>query len=223
MVSSAPKRWTSPKEVRMRAHPRDAEATRQRILAAAEAEFSAKGLAGARVDLIAHAADSNKRMIYYYFGNKEQLYLAVLENAYTHMRAQERDIVLGHLEPQAAIRALVQFKFDYFARHPALIGLLNGENVHRARYLKRSRRLRDLHVPLVKTIAGILKQGATRGTMRKGVDPLQLYMSISAVSYFYFSNRATLSTAFGRKLEAPAEARARRRHAVEVILGYLRP
>src|SRR5438105_1340051 len=97
---------------------RDAAATRERILRAAETEFSAKGLAGARVDVIARASGSNKRMIYYYFASKEQLYVSVLEQAYADLRRRERDIVLGHLEPKAAIRALVQFKFDYFDRHP---------------------------------------------------------------------------------------------------------
>jgi AcrR family transcriptional regulator len=202
---------------------RDAEATRQRILDAAEREFSAKGLAGARVDVIAAGSGSNKRMIYYYFGNKENLYVAVLENAYTHMRREESGLSLDSLDPLAAIRALVLFKFDYYERHPVLISLLNAENVHGARYLRRSRNVTKLYMPLVETLSGILKRGAKTGVMRTPIDPVELYVSIAALSYFYFSNRATLSNAFGRAFDSPAARRSRRAHVVEVILGYVRP
>lgn len=202
---------------------RDAEATRQRILDAAEVEFSDKGLAGARVDVIAAGAGSNKRMIYYYFGNKENLYVAVLENAYSHMRREESGLSLDTLDSLAAIRALVLFKFDYYDRHPVLISLLNAENVHGARYLRRSRKVTKLYMPLVETLSRILKSGAKKGVMRAGIDPVELYVSIAALSYFYFSNRATLSNAFGRAFDSPAARRARRAHVVEVILGYVRP
>ncbi len=202
---------------------RDAEATRQRILDAAEVEFSDKGLAGARVDVIAAGAGSNKRMIYYYFGNKENLYVAVLERAYTHMRREESGLSLDSLDPLAAIRALVLFKFDYYDRHPALISLLNAENVHGARYLRRSRNVTKLYMPLVETLSRILKSGAKKGVMRTGIDPVELYVSIAALSYFYFSNKATLSNAFGRAFDSAAARKARRTHVVEVILGYVRP
>jgi AcrR family transcriptional regulator len=202
---------------------RDAEATRQRILDAAEAEFSAKGLAGARVDVIARGSGANKRMIYYYFGNKENLYVAVLENAYTHMRREESGLSLDSLDPLAAIRALVLFKFDYYERHPVLISLLNGENVHGARYLRRSRNITKLYMPLVASLSDIIKSGAKKGVVRGGIDPVELYVSIAALSYFYFSNRATLSNAFGRAFDSAAARRARRAHVVEVILGYVRP
>lgn len=202
---------------------RDAGATRQRILDAAEKEFSAKGLAGARVDVIAAGSGSNKRMIYYYFENKENLYVAVLESAYTHMRREESGLSLDSLDPLAAIRALVLFKFDYYERHPVLISLLNAENVHGARYLRRSRNVTKLSMPLVETLSGILKQGAKKGVMRAAIDAVELYVSIAALSYFYFSNRATLSNAFGRAFDSAAARRARRTHVVEVILGYVRP
>lgn len=202
---------------------RDAGATRQRILDAAEKEFSAKGLAGARVDVIAAGSGSNKRMIYYYFENKENLYVAVLESAYTHMRREESGLSLDSLDPLAAIRALVLFKFDYYERHPVLISLLNAENVHGARYLRRSRNVTKLSMPLVETLSDILKQGAKKGVMRAAIDAVELYVSIAALSYFYFSNRATLSNAFGRAFDSAAARRARRTHVVEVILGYVRP
>ena len=202
---------------------RDAERTRLSILAAAEAEFSTKGLAGARVDAIADVSGVNKRMIYYYFGNKEDLYVAALERGYLRMRESERALRLDHLPALTAIERLVQFKFDYFERNRSLIQLLNGENLKNAVYLRRSERLRQLHVSLVETIARILARGEAEGSVRRGLDPLNLYISISGLSYFYFSNSATLSVAFGHDLQRPAARRDRRRHAVDVILRYVRP
>lgn len=202
---------------------RDAEATRQRILDAAVAEFADKGLAGARIDVIADVARSNKRMIYYYFESKEQLYIAALEHAYIDMRVNEAALDLSALTPVDAIRALIHFKFDYYDTHPWLVGLLNGENMLGARFLRQSTRLRELQVSLVETLGALLNAGAKAGHFRPGVDPVELYLSIASLSYFYFSNRATLSTAFGRVLDSPTALRRRRAHAAEVILGYLRP
>ena len=202
---------------------RDAGATRQRILGAALAEFSDKGLAGARIDVIAEVARSNKRMIYYYFESKERLYIAVLEHAYIDMRQHEAELALDALDPPEAIRRLVHFKFDYYDTHPWLVGLLNGENMLGARFLRRSVRLRELQLSLVETIGTLLKAGAKSGQFRRGVDPLELYLSVASLSYFYFSNRATLSTAFGQALDSKAALRRRRDHAAQVILGYLRP
>lgn len=197
------------------------ENTRPRILAAAAEEFAAKGLAGARVDSIAASSGCNKGMLYYFFKSKEDLYVEVLENMYADMRRYERELDLGHLPPQAAIKKLVEFKFDYLASHPLLIRLLIGENLNDASYLKRSKRLRSLHLPLVDTLTEILAAGVAEGSMRPGIDPVQLYISISSLSYFYFSNAATLATAFEHDLLSPAAKEARRGHAVEVVLRYL--
>jgi TetR/AcrR family transcriptional regulator len=202
---------------------RDAEKTRLNILAAAEVEFAEKGLAGARVDTIADEAGANKRMIYYYFRSKEELYVAVLERAYAQMRANESELALDHLEPIEAIRRLVEFKFDYSAEHPRLIKLLNGENMLNAEYLKQSKRLRDMHVSLVKTLGTILEAGVKNGTIRADLNPLHLYISISGLSYFYFSNTPTLSAAFGHNLATAAERATRRHHVVDVIMAFLRP
>ena len=202
---------------------RDADRTRRAILKAATAEFAQNGLAGARVDEIAEVSGVNKRMLYYYYNSKDDLYLAVLEGAYIAMRMSERNLKLDNLEPLAAIRKLVEFKFDYFAENPAMIWLLNGENMLGAQHLKRSTRLKDMHISLVRTIGTILDAGVAGGTMRPNVDPLQLYMSISALSYFFFSNGPTLSTAFGKDVRSAAARAARRAHAADVILGYLRP
>ncbi len=201
---------------------RDAERTRAKILTAAAAEFAKKGFAGARVDAIAASSAANKRMIYYYFSSKDGLYTSVLERAYEEMRASETALALDHLEPLAAIRKLAEFKFDYYVANPTVIALLNGENMLDAHYLKRSDRLRKMHASLVETIERLLKRGVRQGVMRRGVDPLHLYVSLSALSYFYFSNASTLSTAFGRKLATAGENKLRRKHVVEVILAYLK-
>jgi TetR/AcrR family transcriptional regulator len=197
---------------------RDAERTRKAILDAATTEFALNGLAGARVDRIAEVSGANKRMIYYYFHSKDDLYLAVLEEAYTAMRASERD-----LKPLDAIRKLVEFKFDYIVTNPSIIWLLNGENMLGAKHLKRSTRLTEMHVSLVRTLSGILAAGAADGTIRPGVDPLHLYISISGVSYFFFANTPTLTTAFGKDLNTAAARKARRAHVVDVILSYVAP
>jgi AcrR family transcriptional regulator len=200
---------------------RDAERTQQAILAAAEAEFASKGLAGARVDVIAEQAGANKRMLYYYFGSKDDLYLAVLERAYGGMRAKESELNLADLEPLEAIRTLVEFKFDYYTAHQSIISLLAGENLSGAKFLKKSRKLRDMQTSLVDVIRRVLAAGEAKGVIRKGLDPLHLYLSISALGYFYFSNAATLSVAFGRQLLSEEERNDRRQHCVDVIRSYV--
>jgi len=200
-----------------------AENTRPQILEAAAREFAEKGLAGSRVDSIAEVSGCNKAMIYYFFKSKEELYLAVLEHAYSEMRAHEQRLDLGNLPPLAALRRLVEFKFDYIRTHPRLIGLLSGENVNGARYLKRSACVPDMQSPLVATISALLQVGVAEGTIRPGIDPVQLYFSIASLGYFYFSNGATLAFAFGRELMSREAHAARRAHAVDMILRYVRP
>ncbi len=201
---------------------RDAERTRRALLDAAEIEFAAKGLAGARVDVIAAESSANKRMLYYYFGSKDELYVAVLERAYGAMREREKELNLTHLEPLEAIQKLVEFKFDYYEENPRIIPLLAAENLQGGKYLKRSRRLRDMHMSLVDMLCKVIETGERKGVIRRGIDPFQLYVSMSALSYFYFSNSATLSAAFGRQLASTAEHKERRAHAVEVITSYVK-
>jgi len=212
-----------PRRANGRRQTRDPERTREAILAAAETEFAAKGLSGARVDAIARRARANKRMIYHYFGSKDRLYAAVLERVYAARRGSERTLDLAHLDPQAAIRALVEFNFAYAEAHPEFIRLVNNENLYGARHLRGSNRVRALHSPLLEMIADILRRGAEQGVFRRDVDPVQLYISIAGLGYFYLSNNATLSAVFGRDLSTPMEKSKRRQHMVDVILGYLRP
>jgi TetR/AcrR family transcriptional regulator len=201
---------------------RDSERTRQAILAAGEDEFAAKGLAGARVDVIAEQSGANKRMLYYYFGSKEDLYVAVLERAYAAMRDAESELHLADLDPLDAIRKLTEFKFDYYLAHPKIIRLLAFENMQSASFLKHSRRLREMHNSLGGVLQSIIAAGQKKGSIKPGIDPLQLYITIAALGYFYFANVATLSTAFGRELMSPNELKSRRAHVVEVVLDYMR-
>ena len=202
--------------------PRDPERTREAILAAAQREFAAKGLSGGRVDEIARRAHANKRMIYHYFGSKDGLYLAALERVYEDLRRTERTLALDHLEPEAAIRRLVEFNFDYSRSHPELISLINNENLHRARHLRKSKKVRQLHSPFVELIDDILRRGVAKGAFRPGLDPVDLYITIAAVGYFFLSNNRTLSTIFGRDLGSAAACRKRKRHNVDVILSSIR-
>jgi AcrR family transcriptional regulator len=201
---------------------RDPERTRAAILTAATAEFTAKGLNGARVDDIARRAGINKRMIYHYFGDKAGLYLAVLESTYAAIRTAEIGLNLAARAPVEGMRELVAFTWNYFLAHPEFLSLLATENLHRARYLKQSRRIRELHSPLVGTISELLARGVKAGLFRAGVDPVQLYITIASLGFFYMSNRHTLSTIFGRDLGAADQLRARAEHIADVVLSYLR-
>ena len=200
---------------------RDPAKNRERILAAALAEFSRHGLGGARVDRIASRARANKRMLYYYFGSKDDLFLAVLEASYAQIRNAERSLHLDHLEPRAALERLVGFTWDYLIAHPEFMTLLNSENLHKGRHVRRSPRVPQLHSPLVETLRGILRRGERGGAFRKGVDPVQLYISIAGEGYFYLSNRYTLSQIFKRDLMTRRALAARARHNVGMIVNAL--
>ena len=202
---------------------RDPDRTRASILAAAIAKFAALGFGGARVDAIAAQAGVNKRMLYHYFGNKDDLYLAVLEDAYAAIRAAEDELVLGKGDPADAMRKLVLFTWRYYREHPEFLSLLAAENLNQGAALGTSAGIRDLNSPLIATIQSLLEQGAAQGRFRRGVDPFRLYVSISSLCFFYLANRWTLSVSFGRDLGAPAEIEAWGEHVVGVILGYLRP
>jgi len=201
---------------------RDADRTRTAILDAATTEFARYGLGGARVDRISAAAGANKRMLYYYFGDKERLFLAVLEAAYARIRSAEQKLSLLDGTPIESVRKLIRFTWDYFLAHPEFITLLNSENMHRASHLRKSRRARSLNSPLIATLGAVLERGSREGVFRTGVDPLQLYISIAGLCYFYLSNIHTLSAIFGRDLAAQAARGARLKHITDVVLGYLR-
>ena len=200
---------------------RNPERNRERILAAALEEFARYGLGGARVDRIASRAGANKRMLYYYFGNKEDLFLAVLESCYANIRRAERRLRLNALDPAEGVRRLIAFTWNYCLKHPEFLTLLISENLHRARHLKRSRQIAAMHSPLVAMLRELLERGLRQGEFRRSVDPVQLYISIAALSYFYLSNRHTLSTIFERDLLSERNKAERLRHINELVLGSL--
>jgi AcrR family transcriptional regulator len=202
----------------MKVNSRDPERTRQKILAAATEEFARHGLGGARVDRIAQRAGANKRMLYYYFRDKDNLFLAALEGRYAHIRAAERSLDLEHVEPRRALRHLVEFTWRYFLAHPEFMTLLNSENLHKGRHVRRSRSVPRMHTPLVASLRSLLQRGERLGVFRKGIDPVQLYISIAAEGYFYLSNRYTLSQIFRRDLMTRRALAERARHNAEMIL-----
>ena len=200
---------------------RDADRSQNTILAAARDEFAEYGLGGARMDRIAERAGLNKRLIYCYFEDKEKLFEAVLEQAYLHIREAERALKLLDLKPADAIRRLVEFTWNYYLDHPEFLTLLNSANLHKARHLQGSERVREMNSPLIAMLGEILERGRKEGSFRGGIDPVQLYVSIAALSYFYLSNSFTLSSIFGRDLLATKARSERLSHMCDVILGYV--
>jgi AcrR family transcriptional regulator len=203
--------------------PRDAERSREAILLAARDEFAEHGLGGARIDRIAERAGVNKRLLYYYFGNKDALFRAVLEHAYGEIRRAEHQLRLSDLPPADAVRRLTEFTWHYYLAHPEFLTLLNSENLHRARHVQESDTARALNSPLIDTLAEVLERGRREGVFRGGVDALQLYISIAGLAYFYLSNQHTLGAIFGRDLMSPRARHQRLSHICDVILGYLLP
>jgi AcrR family transcriptional regulator len=202
--------------------PRDAERTKAEILRAARDEFCEQGFNGARVDAIAARAKANKRLLYHYYGNKEALYLAVLLDAYKEIRRGEHELTLSHYDPVEAIDRMVRFTFRHFLANPWFPRLLAVENLQNARFLKQIKDLPALHSPLVTELRGILARGHAAGVFRTDVDPMQLYISIAGLGYFYVSNMKTLSVIFDRDLNQFALIQEREAQAVQMVLDYLR-
>jgi AcrR family transcriptional regulator len=200
----------------------DPERTMADILAVAMREFAEKGLAGARIDDIAEAMRTSKRMIYYYFGSKEGLYVAVLEEAYRRMRAIEADLHLDDLAPEDALRRLVGFTVDYQWAHPEFIRLVMTENIHRGEYLAQSKSIRALNVPAIEGLRRVYERGVAAGVFRAGLDMIDLHMSISALSVFNVANRHTFALIFQRELDSPAALIARRDSIIEMVVRFVR-
>ncbi len=197
------------------------EKVREAVLAAAIGEFFEHGFGGARVDAIARRAKTNKRYLYVYVGNKEAIWLAALQRVYATMRAGERELKLENLAPDEGMRKLIRFNFWFHVEHPEFISMLNDENRQKAKNLRRSATMQTMYSPLLALIKGLLRRGEVSGIFRKGVDPVQLYISIAALSYFYCSNQHTLSVIFGQDLGGRREIQRREGHVVSVIMGYL--
>jgi TetR/AcrR family transcriptional regulator len=200
---------------------RNAAVTRARILDAAKREFAARGLKDARIEDVAVRAKANRRMIYYYFGSKDGLYLAALESVYGELMDEERNIDVDKLHPVEAIEEVVRLKIDHYVKHPEFIAFLNMENLYRAEHLKHSKRIRDFSAPFTEVIARVLKRGQRQGLFRSDIDPVDLYISICALGYLYFSNRYTLGVIFGRDLTTAAALRRRKNSVADMIISYL--
>lgn len=201
---------------------RDAEATRARILKSANQEFARHGYAGARGDRIARRAQSSERMVYYYFGSKEGLFREVLENTYISLRGAERALQLSHLSPVQALDAYCRFVWRYYMDHPEFIGLVNTENLQQARHLRKSARLGELVSPVIGMLRDLLERGARDGEFRPDVDPVELYVAVAALGYFYLSNQHTLSAVLGRDLRDPAHLEEHWRVSSELIRRFVR-
>jgi AcrR family transcriptional regulator len=202
--------------------PRDAEKTKATILKAARDEFCEEGFNGARVDAIAARAKANKRLLYHYFGNKEALYEAVLLDAYQEIRRGERELHIGQYDPIEAVDRIIRFTFRHFLANPWFPRLLSVENLQNARFVKKIKNVDEIRSPIVAELHDIVKRGHAEGTFRTDVDPMQLYISIISLCYFYVSNMQTLSVVFGKDLSQFALIQDREAQAVQMVVDYLR-
>jgi len=201
---------------------KDATATRSNILSVAIRHFAEKGFDGARVDEIAADTATSKRMIYYYFQDKEDLFIAALEQAYQDIRSVEAGLRLDDLEPEAALAELVGFTFDYQNAHPEFIRLVMIENTHRGRHMAKSKAIGALNVSVVSALERICARGSAMGLFRSGIDAVDLHWAISALCFFNVSNRATFSLIFDRDLSTPEALVARRAQVVDTILDSVK-
>lgn len=201
--------------------PQNPDDTRRDILETASREFAMNGLSGARVDEIAARTKSSKRMIYYYFGDKEGLYLRALENAYRTVREGEDELDTEGLPPRDALRRLVEFTFDHHHAHEDFIRMVMIENIHHGQYIDRSDVIRGLNLTAIDHIASIYRRGVEEGVFRAGLDPVELHWQVSALCFFNVSNRATFSRIFGRDFGEPKALARLRDNAVEMVLRFV--
>lgn len=197
---------------------RDADATKARILLAAKKEFAENGLGGARVDEIAERANANKRMIYHYFGNKEELFRTVLVNAYVDIRSAEQALDLDDLSPIEALKTLVTFTWNYYLENPEFLTLVNSANLHKGRHLADSDEIIHISRQYVGLVGTILEQGVKEGVFHDRIDPVQLNITIAAIGYYYLTNRFTGSILFERDFMAPDRLKERLDFNIETIL-----
>jgi len=202
----------------------DPAGVQKNILSVALEEFAANGLSGARMDEIAAKTATSKRMIYYYFGDKEGLYRHALEEAYREVRSGEQELELDHLPPLDALKVLAEFTFDHHSRHPDFIRMVMIENIHHGAYLEKSELIQLLNAGAIQKLEAICRRGREAGLFRDDLNPLELHWHISAISFFNVSNRATFSRIFGNELFDVKGQTALKKHLVEMIVGLaLRP
>ncbi len=208
----------SPKEP---ARTNDPARTMAEILAVATHEFADKGLSGARIDEIAAATRTSKRMIYYYFGSKDGLYLAVLEEAYRRMRTIEADLHLADLGPVGALRKLVEFTYDHHRDNEDFIRLVMNENIQRGEYLRQSQSIQALNTNAIQSVRAVYERGVAQGDFRAGLDPVDIHSAISAFTFFNVSNRHTFGVIFKDRASTGKAETLQREHVVELILRFV--
>lgn len=217
------RRKTAPARDEAEPKPAGNEQTRADIIEAAQIEFAAKGLTGARVDDIAARTRTTKPAIYYHFGSKEGLYAAVIEHAYGGIREVEQGLQLDALPPGDAMARLVEVSFDYHAAHADWVRLISVENIHGAAHVKGVETIRQRNARAIETVSALLERGVRSGAFRPHVDPLDLHLMISSLCFFRVSNRHTWQANFGRDPLDPEHAAAQRRMVVDAVLRYLEP
>ena len=202
--------------------PKAPEANRARIIRAAMDEFASRGFKGASMDALAARTHTTRAMINYYFGSKEKVYLAVLEQVYSEIRHAESFLDLDHLAPVDAIRRIVEFTFHYYVEHEGFVRLVVAENQAKGRHFRKSKAMRTLNRPIIDTLARVIARGQADGSFRGNVDPVEVHMAIAALGMFNVTNQYTFGAIFQRDMGAKGDVRRRREMVTEVILGYLR-
>jgi len=205
-------------KVKKTRHKRDAEATMLRILQAAKEDFASNGFGGARIDEIAEKSESNKRMIYHYFGNKEALFTRVLEEAYLDIRKAETALDLESLSPKEALESLVRFTWQYYLDNPEFLNLVNSANLHKAAHIKDSKVITRRTISIVTNLEKVLEKGAKRGVFRDDINARQLYMTIAAIGYYYLTNRFTGNIIYNTDLMTPIALEERIEFNVQTIM-----
>jgi TetR/AcrR family transcriptional regulator len=194
-----------------------------RILQAALQEFANKGIDGARVDEIARVSGANKNMIYHYFKSKEDLFLAVLEMVYQDVRSRQEDFSLRDLDPTSAMRRLIERIADIWIEVPEFNRLLASENIHRAKHVRRSKKIQTMYSPLIAALKDVLDRGVKQGVFRKGVDPVDLYISMTSLSAHYVAHHFTFDAIFKTDLMSPKKIAQRKSTICDMVLRYLQP
>lgn len=199
----------------------DPETVKKNILKIATKEISKNGFAGSRINIIAQKCDTSKRMIYYYFKNKEGLYKAVLEETYDSIRKAEEKMHLDNLEPIEALEKLVEFTVKHHASNPDFIKLIMIENSHDCKYLKQSSIIKEVNAPAIKRVEEIYNKGLKKGFFREGITALEIHWHISALSFFNISNRPSFTTAFGDILTSKENNSLFEKHIQQMVLRFV--
>ena len=201
--------------------PKAPAASRAGIVAAAIDEFAAGGFKGASMDAIAARTHTTRALINYYFGSKEKLYIAVLEQVYAEIREAEARLELDHLAPEDALRRIVEFTYGYYLSHEGFVRLVVAENQARGRHLRKSKAMRTLNRPIIERLSRVIARGQAEGRFRRDIDPVEVHKAIAALGMFNVTNQYTFGAIFPREMGAKGDLRGRRETVTEVILSYL--